>query len=410
VDDGEPLKLAPLVAATTLLAQAPSDTLAKARDKTLAQSLRLTKLVCVETIDRSHFSNADATSAGSCERIALDRKEGRNKPNLESTDRVRVEVRFSQDREIYSWTGQAPRSHPVDDILEPGSIGTGAFAAHLLDIFSNPAVRFRMLDEKPDTLRYGFRVPVGASGLRARAGSDWMPAGYTGSFDIDPVSLDVRRFTIETGELPPETSLCEAGATHQLENHEPADAWRLPSESRSRQILRDGTETDSVIKFSDCRESPSAPAPASIEGDPLPPGLAVSLAFTAPINSDTAAAGDLISATVTKPVVAGSKMLVPAGAVVTGRIIRMEHQLAAMENNHRLPKAFVMTVAFDTLEANAASSPFYATLVRPAPTQTQTGNPKLKDWPHGTFVFPSGDPHYVVRTPFETLWRTVARP
>jgi hypothetical protein len=409
VDYGGPLKLAPLLAATTLFAQDASETLAKARDKTLAESSRLAKLVCVETIDRSYFSNGDAALPQSCERVALDRKKGRYKPKLESTDRVRVEVRFSQDREIYSWTGRAPRSQPVDDILELGPVGTGAFAAHLLDIFSNPAVRFRLLDEKPDTLQVGFRVPVDASHFQVAAGAEWVPAGYTGSFDIDRVSLAVRRFVIETGELPPETSLCEASATHLFENRETADAWRLPSESRSRQILRDATETDSAIKFSDCREQAASPQPA-IQGDPLPPGLAVSLAFTAPIDPETAAAGDSIAATVTEPVMEGSKVWAPVGAVVTGRILRMEHQLAAMEKNVRLPKAFLLIIAFDTLEVNGASSPFYAILVRPAPSRVQSGNPRLDAWPHGTFVFPARDSRYVVRVPFESHWRTVAAP
>lgn len=401
------MKLAPLFAATALYAQDSSDTLAKARDKMLAEAANLKKLVCVETMDRSYFSNRDAASSQSCERIALDRKKGRYKPDLVSTDRVRVEVRFSQDREIYSWTGKAPPSHPVDDILDPGPMMTGAFAAHVLDIFSNPAVRFRLLDEKPDTLQFGFRVPVDASRFRVRAGTDWALASYTGSFDIDRASLGVRRFTIETGELPPETSLCEASATLQFENREPAGAWRLPSESRSRQILRGAEETDSAIRFSDCREPAEAAAQPAIRGEPLPPGLAVSLAFTAPIDSDTAAAGDSISATVTEDVVKGSKAWVPAGAVVTGRIIRMEHQLAVMSTNGRLPKAFVITIAFDTVKANGVSSPFYATLVRPVSTRWQVGNPKLDAWPHGTFIFPSGASRYVVRAPFESHWRTV---
>jgi hypothetical protein len=251
---------------------------------------------------------------------------------------------------------------------------------------------------------------VDASRFRVRAGTDWALASYTGSFDLDRASLAVRRFTIETGELPPETSLCEASATHQFEIHQPADGWRLPIESRSRQIVRDATETDNAIRFSDCREPSTDAGQPAIQGDPLPPGLAVSVAFNAPIDSDTAAAGDPISATITEPVFKGSKVLVPAGAVVTGRIIRMEHQLAVMEKTGRLPKAFVITIAFDTVEANGVSSPFYATLVRPVSTRWQVGNPKLDAWPHGTFVFASGASRYVVGARFESHWRTVAAP
>jgi hypothetical protein len=333
----------------------------------LAESSRLAKLVRVETIDRSYFSNGGDALPQSCERVAIDRKKGRYKPELVSTDRVRVEIRFSQDREIYSWTGLGPRSHPVDDILDLGPVGTGAFAAHLLDIFSNPAVRFRLLDEKPDTLQFGFRVPVDASHFQVAAGAEWVRAGYTGSFDIDPVSLAVRRFMIETGELPPETSLCEASATHQYENREAADAWRLPSESRSRQILRDATETDSAIKFSDGREPAAAPQPA-IQGDPLPPGLAVSLAFTVPIDPETAAAGDSIAATVTDLSWKDPRFGRPWEPSSQAASSAWNINWLRWKKNVRRPKAFLLIIAFDTLEVN------------------------------------------VVRVPFESHWRTVAAP
>jgi len=404
------LRFAPLLAATALLAQDPSETLGKARDKLLAESANLKKMVCVETIDRSYFSSDDTLAPQSCERIALDRKKGRYKPKLESTDRVRVEVRLVEDREVYSWVGPPPRWHPVAEILDPGPMLTGAFAAHLLDVFTNPSVRFRVLDEKPDALQFGFRVPVDASRFLVAAGGQWVPAGYTGSFEIDPASLSVRRFMIETGELPPETSLCEASATHQFNRPDSNGAWRLPSESRARQIVRDATATDTQIKFSNCGESAPAAPPPGVEGDPPPAGLSVTLAFTAPIDSDTAAAGDSISATVVEDVVKESKIWVRAGAMVTGRIFRAEHQMGGMKMGTHLPRAFVITVAFDTLEANGSRSPFYVTLVRPAATETHRGNSQLEHWPHGTFVFPSSDSRHVVRVPFESHWRTVPMP
>jgi hypothetical protein len=407
MDNGGALSWALWLTAAALLAQDPSETLEKARGQLLAKASHLPNYTCVETIDRSYYSQP--ASRQSCEHIAIDRKKGRYKLNLAATDRLRVRVGFQQDREIYSWIGLAPLAHPVDDILEPGPMETGAFAAHLLDIFSNPGVRFRLMEEKREALEYGFRVPVEASRMRVAAGPEWVLASYTGSFDIDRRSLEVRRFTIETGELPPETSLCEATATHQFQPH-PAggSGWFVPMESRSQQVMRDATETDRSISFSDCSESMPAPSTPRRLSDPLPPGLPVSVVFTAAIHSDVAAAGDTISATLTQPVVAGSKVLAPTGAILTGRIIQMKHQLAAMENGPHVPRAFVISVAFDTLEANGVVSPFYATPVGQA--QTQIGNQKLKDWPHGTFVFPTGASRYVVPVPFESRWRTVAPP
>jgi hypothetical protein len=198
--------------------------------------------------------------------------------------------------------------------------------------------------------------------------------------------------------------MCEASTTTEFPIHSSADTgWMVAGQSRSRQVMRDTAETESVTRFSDCRESTPASSPSSRQSDPLPPGQEVSLVFTTPIDTDVAAAGDTISAKLTEPVVAGLKVLAPVGAIVTGRIIGMKHQLAQ-------PKVFVISVAFDTIEANGAASPFYATLISPVRTQDQPGNQKLKDWPHGTFAFPSRGARYVVQVPFESHWRTVKPP
>ena len=77
------------------------------------------------------------------------------------------------------------------------------FASHLLDVLSNLAVRFQVLDERPDALEYGFRVPVEASHVVMGAGGEWLPTGYSGSLWIGRDSLDVRRLTVDTEELPP---------------------------------------------------------------------------------------------------------------------------------------------------------------------------------------------------------------
>src|SRR5580658_7132717 len=100
---------------------------------------------------------------------------------------------------VGSWTG----------MLHPGPIGTGAFAGYLLHIFSGPSVRFRLLEERPDTVEYGFRVPVEASHYVVGAGAEWLATGYSGSVQIVPDSDSIGRFTMETNELPPPTSGCE---------------------------------------------------------------------------------------------------------------------------------------------------------------------------------------------------------
>ena len=91
----------------------------------------------------------------------------------------------------------------------------------------------------------------------------------------------------------------------------------------------------------------------------LPAGLTVTLAFTAPIDTDTAAAGDIVDAKVRKAVrdPRYKEALIPAGVTVQGRIIEMRHWLAK-------PACFLIAILLETVDINGVSSPFYAQLDR----------------------------------------------
>jgi hypothetical protein len=389
-----------------LFAQDAAEPLEKARDKALAVLPQLRNYVCVETINRSYYSRVNPLdSPRSCEQLNLDRKQNRYKIKLDATDRLRLAVAFPVDREVYSWTGSEPFTYPLENILQMGPLGTGGFASHLLDIFSNPAVRFHLIAETPDTLEYGFRVPVEPSRFLARAANEWLKTSYTGSFTLDRRSLEMSRFVVETGELPEQTSMCDTATTLDFKSH--SMDWFVPSKVHSHDMLRDATETDRIIAFSDCREA--TPVPRQIGSNsktahtPLPPGLEVTLIFNVPIDSDVAAAGDTISATVREPVLSGFKVLVPTGAIVSGRILRMEHQQARSFDNVWQPPRFLVSVAFDTLEIAGVRSRFYARLERPALNEMLTRSQgQSQDLPQGTFAFVTGDRRYVVRPPFES--------
>ncbi len=387
--------------AVAAFAQDAATTLEQARDKVLAGTSNLPKYVCVETIDRSYYSRKNPPDTPpSCEKLALDRKRGHDLLQLDKTDRLRIAVAISQGHEIYSWTGIPPYAHGVEDILNGGPIGTGPFATHLLDTFTNAATRFRLLSEPSEMLDYGFRVPVEASRYSILADGKWLPTGYSGSLRIGRDSLDVRRLEVETDELPPETGMCQESTVLEFRG---SDRF-LPAKSRTHDILRDATETDRVATISDCREAPATPPPTpGRPGALAPKGLKISLQFDTDIDSDVAAAGDAISATVTLPVITFG-YLMDAGAKVTGRIVQMTHAGA---------KLFI-AVAFDTVEQKGVASPFYAKLIWP-PSATETGFHKLTghgmpDWPHGTLGFPVSkrQQRYVVPAGFKSIWVTVA--
>ena len=327
---------------------------------------------------------------------------GSTKLRLDATDRLRVEVAVAQGSEIFSWTRPASFSYSLEQILQFGPTGTGAFAAHLIDIFSNPSVRFRILEEGGENLAYAFRVPIEASRLLIKAGAQWRPSGYSGSLTIDSRSLEMRRFTIHSDELPPETSLCEVSTTNEYQD-EKTLGLLLPSVSRSHDILRDATETELVTTYSDCREAPPLPSlPDAVQYLALPEQT-FELALSTPIDPATAAAGDVISARLTEPILRSksSEVLAPAGSTVTGRIVQMKHRL--------FPKDyFVVSMAFDRVQVygkffklrieSDGNMNFAPKSARPDP-----------QWPMGTFSFPASNSRYMIPAGFKSKWRTIAR-
>src|SRR5208337_4904056 len=68
---------------------------------------------------------------------------------LESTDRVRLEVTVSEGRELHSWPG-ATRfdARDVDELIRDGPVSTGAFGAYLSSVFDHPPVELRFNRER----------------------------------------------------------------------------------------------------------------------------------------------------------------------------------------------------------------------------------------------------------------------
>ena len=140
-----------------------------------------------------------------------------------------------------------------------------------------------------------------------------------------------------------------------------------------------------------------------------PIGLPVTLALENPIDTDTAATGDPVSAKVVKAVRnPGSKDdVIPAGAVVRGRLRRVEH--------HLFPKPyFLIAMAFNRIDVQGVLSPFAAhseadpALVKELGAKLDIRASGIWYWDVGTFLFPTDKTHYVMRAGFESKWFTLA--
>jgi hypothetical protein len=167
--------------------------------------------------------------------------------------------------------------------------------------------------------------------------------------------------------------------------------------------MRDTTETDRVTTLSNCRES--AASASRREPDAalvLPERIPFELALATPIHTVSAAAGDVISALLTRPLLGPSgKVLAPIGATATGRIVRMEHHLGTRNN-------FLVSMAFDTLQVAGVELRLYAR--SDGKGEAMLRRQGHEDWPMGTFLFRGSNPRYVIPAGYKSEWRTTAPP
>ena len=406
-----------LVAAAMAHAQTardPDAVLQQARARLQAAAQNLEKYVCIETLDRSYYERA----------VSSDPR------RLEFTDRVRLEVTVSHGRELHAWPG-ATRfdSRDVDELIRDGPVSTGAFGAYLASVFDRAGVETHYNGERSadgkTVFEYGYHVPLAASRFEIKVAAEWRPTAYEGEFQLDPQSLDLQRLTVRAVQLPSDAAFVAAGATLDYQRVRIGDSdVLLPRRSLLEIAIKSGRETRNAIAFSNCREyqaesevvfdvtpeTGSATAPRAGRGRvALSIGLPVTLALDAPIDTATAAAGDPVAATVLKPVRrAGSdEELIPAGAIVRGRIRRVEH--------HLLPAPyFLVAWSFNRVEVHGALSPFVARSEPDAELARELGaNLAMRDtgiwfWGVGAFLFPTGKSHTVIPAGFESKWFTLA--
>lgn len=147
----------------------------------------------------------------------------------------------------------------------------------------------------------------------------------------------------------------------------------LPQSVVLRVDYDDGSESENRTVFSACHEflgqsklsfdtqtsSPpleaierSAPQPLTI-----PVGLHFTLALARPVETESAAAGDTITATLTTPLAdEQNNVVIPKGATVTGRIVQIKRLYG--------PHSFVVAIRLETIERDGIAQPFSAQLAR----------------------------------------------
>jgi len=415
-----------IAVSAALLAQQrsdPAELLAKARDLIVTRAKRLPDYVCVQTVNRQHFKHLNRQwRPPSCAQIAAFNHEHPLDLALDSADRLRIELKVSQGMEIGAWPGESQLgARSVFDLASGGAYGTGTLGTFFGDIFERGGAIYNYMGETTagglKLAAYRYHVPAGSSHYEVKTGSDWIATAFSGIFWIDADSLDLRRLMVDANELPPESGGCEAETTVEYQKAKVgAGEFLLPVRSSMHMVMTDATEARTTAVYSGCREYhgeatirfdnaavagevQSAAAPVA----PLPPDLPLSLALTSPIDTDTAAAGDIVTAKLRKPVRTPKEVVAPAGATVEGRIIRMEHRLET-------PRHFTISLLLEKLEVHGVAAPLYARLDGGDESTTIVLPPMGQSHLVAALVFTTDKSRYIVPAGYQTNWVTVAPP
>jgi hypothetical protein len=338
----------------------PPETLLLARIKVkAAENLqRLPNYTCTQTIERSL-------------------RRGKAK-KFEPVDTLRLEVALVDGKELFSWPGAGKfEERGIGEIVGAGgAIGNGSFALHAKSVFLSRSPTFTYAGETTlngrRAIRFDYRIPQMLSGYQIRIGRNQAFVEYHGSFWVDADTLDLIRLEVLADKPPPSLNLAEASDTMEYQRATIGGGdFLLPQSSELVMIDLMGNANRNRTQFSACRQyagesklsfaepttDVAAPAPTP-EAKPirLPPGLTVEVRLKTPIQSGRSATGDPITALVGRDVKKDGEIVAPKGAVLTGRITRLEKRKGDQQDY------YIVGLDFSTIEFDNRTGDFRASL------------------------------------------------
>jgi hypothetical protein len=397
----------------------PEERLLRARDLLAHRDQRLPDYACVQTVDRYYFTRRlREYPTPSCDQI---RSLGGEGIEMRSSDRLRLDLKISDGSEIGSWKDSQFTSADIFAFIGGGPYGTGAMGALISDIFLTGGASYQYIGAETDSanalVAYDFEVPLTSSHYQVKSGSKFVLTGFHGTFWLDTDSLEPARLRIETDELPAETGGCSAVTTIQYRKVQVGTGtFLVPWKSSIKMLMRDETETEVTAVYSECREyhaettirfdtnAVAGEAKTRALSAPVPEGVPFSVALTNPIDTNKAAAGDIVMAKIRKPGrdSRSQAILLPAGAVVHGRIIQMQHWLGK-------PRHFNISIQLERVEIGGVSKPLYAKVIA-SPSKQIFLSPIGQDPLVAAFPFMTENGRYVVPVGWESHWITVPAP
>ena len=323
---------------------------------------RMPNYTCLETIRR------ERAAAGGRQASA---------PRPISSDRVRVDVAFVDGTKLYSW----PRAErfeetPLTELVGFGMLSTGDFASTARTLFLDRNGLFSYVGEVDfeggRALRWNFRVPLFRSGFSIDHETGEVTVDFSGSIWADRVTKDLLRIETQVIDAPP--PLLVSRVINQVDYERISiggQEFQLPKRAHLGTHYPAGERNHNWIEFSNCREfgarselsfaesldETAATSPSATEEFSLPAGLSVRLRLVDGIDSATSAAGDEVRATVRRAVEHDGKIVLPKGAVVVGRLRRVERFFEPY-------KHAVIGLAFHRVEFAGKWARFNATITK----------------------------------------------
>jgi hypothetical protein len=312
--------------------------LAHIKSKMAANLARLPNYTCTQTIERST-------------RRAPARR-------FEMLDTVRLEVALVEGKEMFGWPGAKRIDESDITKLVGGTIGNGDFALMVRNLFLTNSARFKYAGEIDlegrRAVRFDYVVPLIASGYGLKVPPREAIVGHHGSIWADPEGFDLLKMLVFADDIPVFLRLNAVMETMEYARVDIAgSSFLLPAGSTLIMTHLDGSESRNVAHFHACRQftgesvlsfadpAPDAPTlPKSVTEAQLPDEFVTEIALQTPIDSAITAIGDPVQAVLKNPIKVDRKVTVPKGAVVLGRVARLE----------RAGEVYLLGIAFDSIE------------------------------------------------------------
>ncbi len=186
-----------MIAASSAMAQtadAGQELWGRVREHVAASVAGLPNYSCTETMERLIYAPSG---------------------QIEFRERLRLEVLVTEKGELFAWPGsQDFTDEPLENWIGAGAIGTGNFAAQLLNLFltSAPTVKYSGLETRGgDSLhRFDFHVQRSISRYTVDVQGKSAATAYSGWLWVKQGSLEIVRLETRAEEIPPDLDCREA--------------------------------------------------------------------------------------------------------------------------------------------------------------------------------------------------------